>query len=177
MSVPAATGPTIHLARNLMDGASDARETPLSGNLLAVPRIAPAATPFALECRNSPIHRFGVFVQQDIPANARIIEYTGERISYREGTRRALRPQLYLFWLGPGLLIDGAIGGSGAEFVNHSCEPNVAAELTEGRVFFRSLREIAAGEELLLDYKMHGDAQQMVCRCGAVACRGFLDAP
>ena len=141
------------------------------------PRIDHTATPFQLEARPSPIHRFGIFAAQTIPANVRIIEYTGKRIGYREAERRRERPYLYLLWVAPGRLIDGAVGGSGAELINHSCAPNVVVDVTEGRVFFVSLREITTGEELLLDYRVGGDAPPIPCRCGAASCRGFLNAP
>jgi uncharacterized protein len=144
------------------------------------PEIDPTATTFQLEAKPSPIHRFGVFAAQSIPANVRVIEYTGERIGYREAERRRERPFLYLFWVAPGRLIDGAVGGSGAEFINHSCAPNVVVDIVEGRAFFVSLREIAVGEELLLDYRVRADdadAPPMPCRCGAASCRGFLNAP
>ena len=147
---------------------------------LVEPRIDDAATAFRLEARPSPIHRFGIFAAQVIPANVRVIEYTGVRIGYREAERRRERPYLYLFWVAPGRLIDGAVGGSGAEFINHSCAPNVVVDITEGRVFFVSLREIAVDEELLLDYRVRADtndAPLMPCRCGAASCRGFLNAP
>ncbi len=146
----------------------------------AEPRIDNKATAFRLEARPSPIHRFGIFATQTIPANVRVIEYTGERIGYREAERRRERPYLYLFWVSPGRLIDGAVGGSGAEFINHSCAPNLGVDIAEGHVFFVSLREIATGEELLLDYRVradNSDAPPMLCRCGAASCRGFLNAP
>lgn len=144
------------------------------------PRIDNASTAFLLEAKPSPIHRFGVFAAQAIAANVRVIEYTGERIGYREAERRRERPYLYLFWVAPGRLIDGAVGGSGAEIINHSCAPNLVVEIAEGRAFFVSLREIACGEELLLDYRVRADssdAPPMPCRCGAPGCRGFLNAP
>lgn len=147
---------------------------------LVKPRIDTTATAFQLEVRPSPIHRFGVFAAQVIPWSVRVIEYTGERIGYREAERRRERAYLYLFWVAPGRLIDGAVGGSGAEFINHSCAPNLIVDIADGRVFFVSLREIAVGEELLLDYRVRtddSDAPPMPCRCGAACCRGFLTAP
>ena len=141
------------------------------------PRIDNTATAFKLDAKLSLIHRFGVFAAEVIPAGVRVIEYTGERIGYHEAERRRERPYLYLFWVAPGRLIDGAVAGSGAEFVNHSCAPNLVVEVTEGRVFFVSLREITVDEELLLDYRVGGDAPPMPCRCGAASCRGFLNAP
>lgn len=152
-------------------------EKPLPTEASDEPRIDNTATAFRLEARPSPIHRFGVFSAQVIPQNVRVIEYTGERIGYSEAERRRERPYLYLLWVAPGRLIDGAVAGSGAEFINHSCAPNVAVDIAEGQVFFVSLREIAVGEELLLDYRVGGDAPPMPCRCGAESCRGFLNAP
>ena len=141
------------------------------------PQINAMATAFKLEARPSRIHRFGVFAAQVIPPSVRVIEYTGERIGYREAERRRERPYLYLFWVAPGRLIDGAVGGSGAEFINHSCAPNLLVDIAEGRVYFVSLRGFAIGEELLLDYRVGGDAPPMPCRCGAASCRGMLNAP
>ncbi len=157
-----------------------ARGQPPSECAPAEPRIDTASTAFQLEAKPSPIHRFGVFTAQAIAANVRVIEYTGERIGYREAERRRDRPYLYLFWVAPGRLIDGAVGGSGAEFINHSCAPNLVVDIADGRVFFVSLREIACGEELLLDYRVRADdsdAPPMPCRCGAASCRGFLNVP
>ena len=163
--------------RELADATASAREVLSPTEEPVEPRIDHTTTPFRLEARPSPIHRFGIFAAQTIPANVRVIEYTGERIGYREAELRRERAYLYLFWVAPGRLIDGAVGGSGAELINHSCAPNVVVDVTEGRVFFVSLREITTGEELLLDYRVGGDAPAMPCRCGAASCRGFLNAP
>ncbi len=155
------------------------RELPPDGASVK-PRIDRAATAFWLEAKPSPIHRFGIFAAQVIPAHVRVIEYTGERIGYRVAEQRRERQFLYLFWVAPGRLIDGAVGGSGAEFINHCCAPNLVVDIAEGKVFFVSLREIAVGDELLLDYRVrsdNSDAPPMPCRCGAEQCRGFLNAP
>lgn len=153
------------------------REVMLPGGPDARPALDPAACRFALHYASSAIHRWGIFASERIPARRRVIEYTGERITRKEAFRRALRPQLYLFYLSPTRLIDGAIGGSGAEYINHSCEPNLRAKVSRGRLHLVSLRPIEAGEELLLDYKVSSDGPRMPCQCGAAGCRGFLNAP
>jgi uncharacterized protein len=139
------------------------------------PRLDPAACAFELRCGPSPIHRFGVFACEPIPPRRRVIEYTGERIGRAEVRRRSVRPRLYVFWTSARRALDGAIGGSGAEFVNHGCEPNLVARVRKGRVFFVSLRRIEAGEELLVDYQLI-HAPTTVCWCGAERCRGRLNA-
>jgi uncharacterized protein len=57
--------------------------------------------------------------------------------------------------------------------VNHSCEPNVGMG---GNVLLVSMRDIAAGEELTIDYALFlGDPRfAMECRCGTAACRGVV---
>lgn len=57
-------------------------------------------------------------------------------------------------------------------YLNHSCEPNIGVA---GNVVFVAMRDIAAGEELNIDYAMIDDSQSsMVCRCGSVSCRGTI---
>ena len=58
-------------------------------------------------------------------------------------------------------------------FLNHSCEPNVGVR---GNVIFVAMRDIAAGEELTIDYAMiDGDpSERMTCRCGTPSCRGIV---
>lgn len=57
--------------------------------------------------------------------------------------------------------------------VNHSCEPNVGMG---GNVLLVSMRDIAAGEELTIDYALFlsDPGFAMECRCGAAACRGMV---
>jgi SET domain-containing protein len=153
------------------------REVVLPGGPDAVPRIDRDACRFELTFDRSPIHRWGIFAAEPIPARRRVIEYTGETIGPQEAYRRRVRPALYLFWIGRGRAIDGAIGGSGAEFVNHGCEPNLVARVRRGRVMFVSLRRIGAGEELLLDYRVVGGGPLLECRCGSPTCRGFMNHP
>jgi uncharacterized protein len=57
-------------------------------------------------------------------------------------------------------------------FLNHSCEPNVGVG---GNVVFVAMGDIAAGEELTIDYAMFDDDDaEMRCQCGHVACRGVV---
>jgi SET domain-containing protein len=57
-------------------------------------------------------------------------------------------------------------------FLNHSCEPNVGIQ---GQIVFVAMRDIAAGEELTLDYAtIDLDTEPMACRCGAAGCRRLI---
>jgi tetratricopeptide (TPR) repeat protein len=137
--------------------------------------INPALARFRLAVRSSPIHRLGVFADEPIPAWRKVIEYTGERISRREGKRRWDPARSYLFLLDSYWRLDGAIGGSGAELINHSCEPNLRARLLRGHLLYYSRRPIARGEELTLDYKYSEELRPIPCHCGAPTCRGTVN--
>jgi uncharacterized protein len=125
--------------------------------------------------RESPIHRYGVYAGEAIPGRRKVIEYTGERISRRETRRRGLGPDTYLFTLDSYWTIDGSVGGSGAEYINHSCEPNLRASIVKGHILYISKRKIEAGEELTVDYHFSRAIEDVPCRCGASKCRGTIN--
>ena len=125
--------------------------------------------------RESPIHRYGVYAAEDIPAQRKVIEYAGERISRRETRRRGLGPHTYLFTLDSYWTVDGSVGGSGAEYINHSCEPNLRAAVVKGHILYFSKRTILAGEELTVDYRFPRKIEDVPCRCGASKCRGTIN--
>src|SRR5271155_3939521 len=127
-------------------------------------RIDPRFTPFLLLVGRSRIHRHGVFAGETIPRNRKVIEYTGERISWRASARRfnnilrTGRPRrFYFFILNRRWVIDGAVGGSGAELINHSCDPNLARRRIRGHIYYYSRKRIRTGEELNVDYHFSKD--------------------
>jgi SET domain-containing protein len=139
-------------------------------------------TKWSLEIHRSAIHGTGVFALAPIPRGARVVEYTGQRISPAEAHRRSqswerrgAREPIYLASVSARRVIDGAFGGCGAELVNHSCAPNLSPLKRRGRLWLVSKRRIAAGEELTLDYAVHPDAVHVKCRCGAKNCRGTIN--
>jgi uncharacterized protein len=151
------------------------REVVLPGSSETVPKLDARFCCFKLKFDRSPIHRWGVFAAEKIPARRRVIEYTGQKINAQETWRRRIRRHLYLFRLNRKWVIDGAIGGSGAEFINHSCNPNLYARAGGGRIFFISHRVIATAEELTLDYNIINNGTDLPCTCGAEKCRGIIN--
>ena len=141
--------------------------------------------PFAV--RNSRIHGRGVFATRGISKGERLIEYTGERITWQEAERRypvdPVPYHTFLFEVGNGdMCIDAAHRGSTAKWINHSCTPNCdAVEDEDERVFIEAARKIRHGEELTYDYNFilverHTPAQKKLfpCHCGARNCRGTM---
>lgn len=129
-----------------------------------------------MKLARSKIHRWGVYSTERIPAGRKVIEYTGERISRRETKRRADGTDLiYLFTLDDYWTLDGSVGGSGAEYINHSCEPNLVSRILKGHILYISSRAIAPGEELTIDYRFDKKVERVDCRCGAKNCRGTIN--
>lgn len=140
------------------------------------PKISEEYACFRLSIRPSRIHRWGVFAEEFIPKGRKIIEYTGEKISRVETARRARsRRYNYLFTLDSYWTVDGSVGGSGAEFINHCCEPNCVARIVKGHILYFAARDIQPGEELTVDYRFDPDVEQVKCRCGAPNCRGTIN--
>jgi len=132
-------------------------------------------------CRSG-IHRLGVRAAQNIPAGRQVIEYAGEKIARAETRRRFLhgspgrsRKQNYLARLDPYWTIDGSVRGSGAELINHTCDPNLRFRKFRGRLWLCSLRRIRAGEELGYDYQFAKNGERVTCRCGSTKCRGTIN--
>ena len=129
-----------------------------------------------LMVKKSKIDGKGCYATQPFKKGRKIAEYVGERISRREIKRRlAGLARIQICAIDSYWAIDGSVGGNGTQYVNHSCAPNCYVKIIKGRVLFFALRDIAAGEELLLDYEYswHGDDYR--CQCGASTCRGKLN--
>src|SRR5438132_461108 len=80
--------------------------------------------------------RWGVYAEEPIPAGKKVIEYTGERINRRETKRRSDAPLHYMFTLDAYWTVDGSVGGSGAQYINHCCDPNIYAWVTRGHILY-----------------------------------------
>jgi hypothetical protein len=142
-----------------------------------------------IELRTSAIQGTGAFATRNIKKGTRIIEYLGQRISWRTADKRyddenMKRHHTFLFTVDEKICIDGAVNGSDARFLNHSCDGNCEATNERKRIFIDARRNIKAGEELLYDYAYERtdehteeDEKFYACRCGAKKCRGSILAP
>jgi uncharacterized protein len=145
-----------------------------SKNGVAVaPVIDPKYCAYRVRAAESKIHRWGLYADQNIPANRKVMEYRGEKIGPSEALRRTATP--YLFVLDEHWTLDGGVGGSGAELVNHSCQPNLISRIMKGHIIYMSLRAIRKGEELTIDYNYDHTDEAMRCRCGTPGCRGLIN--
>jgi SET domain-containing protein len=140
------------------------------------PKVDPRYACFNIKIAPSKIHRWGVYAAEPIPARRKVIEYMGEKINRRETKRRAEASELiYLFTLDPYWTLDGSVGGSGAQYINHSCEPNLIARIIKGHILYMTLRDIKKGEELTVDYHFDKKVERVPCGCGTASCRGTIN--
>lgn len=131
----------------------------------------------SLIIRSSAIHAAGCYTTSPVKKGAKVVEYTGPRITKEEGDLiYETRALTYLFGVGDGKFV---IDGHGmAMFINHSCDPNCDTfEDDDGRVWIGAIRDIAAGEELTYDYLLYDGDEDQPCHCGAEKCRGTMFSP
>jgi SET domain-containing protein len=129
--------------------------------------------------RSSDIHAAGCYTTSPIRKGAKVVEYTGPRITKRQGDRiYDSRPVTYLFGVEDDKR-DTVIDGHGmAMFINHSCDPNCVTEQDDnGRVWVTAVRDIKAGEELTYDYLLYDGDDDAPCHCGSPKCRGTMYSP
>jgi hypothetical protein len=117
----------------------------------------------------------GVFARRPLKSGIVLAEVRGEIL--------AAHPEdsSYVMELPSGKLLDPA---APLRFVNHSCDPNCELFYWEGdaespqedRLWLQTIRPIATGEELSIDYAWPADAA-IACRCGTTACRGWIVDP
>jgi SET domain-containing protein len=147
------------------------------------PRSRRASEDF--EIRASPIQGRGAFAIRAIPAGTRLIEYAGERLTPREADERYPdddgRHHTFLFAIDDDIVVDAAVNGNDARFLNHSCDPNCDVVIEDKRLWIETIRDVEAGEELAYDYayilpERHTPAakRRYPCNCGSANCRGTI---
>jgi len=170
-----------------MHGITLPKFPPVPAHPIPPPTAAPGKR---LQIRRSGVHGKGVFALRNLTAGERLIEYTGEVITWDLALQRhphdpAHPTHTFYFHVDNDHVIDAKYGGNASRWINHSCAPNCEAQTTDdARVFIHALRDIAAGEELFYDYGLVIDEPytrklkaEYPCWCGATACRGTLLAP
>jgi uncharacterized protein len=142
-----------------------------------------------IQVRKSGVHGKGVFALQPIAKGDVVIEYIGERITWKEALRRHPHDpsdpnHTFFFHIDDRRVIDGKAGGNSSRWINHSCRGNCEAEVIGSRVFIKALRKVKPGEELFYDYGLVIDERQTAalkkqfeCLCGKRDCRGTMLAP
>ncbi len=130
---------------------------------MAKPRLLPRLTR-----KRSALHGFGVYADEPITKNRRIIDYTGGLIRNGDAELREERYWaegcIWVFRLNRAWSRDGNVGGNIARFMNHACKPNCWFEVVGDTIWIRATRNVRRGEELTYDYRIIGK-RTLQCRC------------
>lgn len=142
---------------------------------LTAPRLFPDAAEAIyrtdlVHVRESSVSGTGAFAAGDVLAGTRLMPLTGTVVR---------RDQVDMDTIEVGILQIGddkfliAAGGPD-DYINHSCDPNVA--FTPDGMGYYALRDIQAGEEFLIDYATseYDSGWKVTCLCGSSACRGVV---
>eukprot|EP01134_Creolimax_fragrantissima_P006039 CFRG6039T1 len=138
-----------------------------------------------LKFGKSAIHSVGLYALEPINAGDMVIEYVGEIVRQHVAEKREKEYEeqgvgsSYLFRVDPEHIIDATRMGNMARFINHRCEPNSVAKIItlkgEPRICIYAKDAIEIGEEITYDYKFPEEDEKIVCLCGSINCRGFLN--
>ena len=137
--------------------------------------------------KKSSLHGSGLFAKQDIKKGEQVIQYIGDKVTKREGDKRADKHLLkaeknknngmvYIFELNKKYDIDGGVARNYARFINHSCDPNCEVDGIGLKIWVYAIKEIKKGEELTYDYgfSFDSDYKNYPCRCGSKNCVGYI---
>ena len=132
----------------------------------------------------SDIHGIGLFTLTGYAKGDFVIEYAGDVIrtplgDTRERVYEAAGLGTYLFRLNDDHIVDATVNSNRARFTNHSCDPNMRAEVISigGRqlVVLRAIRDIPKFAELTFNYQLPIEDRKLLCLCNAVNCVGALN--
>ena len=142
---------------------------------MGVPQPLSAAQKFHVAVGPSAIDGRGAFAAEAIPAGRKIGEIRGETISVREARERARGlVRIMIVAVSERRAVDASGSTDPLRFTNHSCAPNAVLRICQGRIEIYAMRDVAAGEELTVDYGESHHGGRLACRCCSPRCAGRL---
>ena len=137
--------------------------------------------------KKSKVHGSGLFASLDIKKNSQVIEYIGDKVTKKEGDKRADKQinkakknknngMVYVFELNKRYDIDGGVPRNHARLINHSCDPNCEVEIDNNRIWISSIKNIKKDAELSYNYGYSYDTDYVdhPCKCGSAKCVGYI---
>ena len=137
--------------------------------------------------RKSSVHGRGLFASQNIKKGFQIIEYVGDKVTKREGDRRADKQinrakknknngMVYIFELNKRYDIDGDVSYNYARLINHSCNPNCEVVIDNNHLWISAIKNIKKNHELSYNYgySYDTDYDEHKCKCGSSKCVGYI---
>tara|TARA_B100000446_G_C10324787_1_gene260010 strand:- start:37 stop:522 length:486 start_codon:yes stop_codon:yes gene_type:complete len=137
--------------------------------------------------KNSKVHGNGLFARTDIKKGTQIIEYIGDKVTKKEGDKRADRQIrkakkninngiVFVFELNKRYDIDGDVLENHAKLINHSCGPNCEVEIVNNHIWILAIKNIKKNQELNYNYGYSYDTDYIdhICKCGSSKRVGYI---
>ena len=137
--------------------------------------------------KKSDVHGSGLFAVQNIKKGTKIIEYIGDKVTKKEGDKRADKQikqykknknngMVYVFELNKLYDIDGSVAYNHAKLINHSCNPNCEVEIINNEIWISAIKHIKKNTELSYNYGYSYDTDYVdhICKCGSSKCVGYI---
>ena len=137
--------------------------------------------------KKSGVHGSGLFASQNIKKGLKIIEYVGDKVTKKEGDRRAdiqlnkakrniNNGMVYIFELNKRYDIDGSVKYNHARLINHSCSPNCEVVIDNNEIWILAIKKIKKNAELSYNYGYAYDEDYVdhICKCGSSKCVGYI---
>jgi hypothetical protein len=116
---------------------------------------------------------FGVYAIEAVAAGEVVSVWGGYIVDAEQLAKLPHDVQQHSVQIEEGLYLATIGGAESADFINHSCDPNLGLR---GQIALVALRDIEIGEEVCFDYAMTDCTpyDEFECRCGTAACRGTV---
>ena len=137
--------------------------------------------------KKSYVHGSGLFAVQNIKKGSKIIEYIGDKVTKKEGDKRADKQikqykknqnngMVYIFELNKLYDIDGSVSHNHAKLINHSCNSNCEVEIINNEIWISAIKNIKKYTELSYNYGYSYDTDYVdhVCKCRSSNCVGYI---
>lgn len=121
----------------------------------------------AAATKQSPIANKGLFIDEPVKKDQKILKFTGPIISWDQAVAKG--HENHVVPVGVDKYVDI---GEPELYVNHSCDPSTGFLDSTTLV---ALRDLQKGDEITFDYSLvTADGWTMECHCGAKNCRGTV---
>ena len=116
---------------------------------------------------------YGVFARDQVAAGELISVWGGRVVNYEQLLELPPEMQSHSVQVEEGLYLASILPDEPADYINHSCDPNVGIV---GHLTLCAMRDILPGEEVCFDYAMCDGTpyDEFTCYCGSEHCRGSV---